>query len=85
MRQRDVNRRRRHLPQILVEHFGHVQKEPIVLSKRVPGKTFTPELDAVIAKALAKNRDDRYQTASDFAAALSAAMRAISPPAWSSN
>src|SRR5437763_5640906 len=48
----------------------HVQKEPIVLSQRVPGKTFTAALDATIAKALAKNRDDRFQTATEFAKAL---------------
>jgi serine/threonine protein kinase len=52
----------------------HVQKEPIALSKRVAGKTFPPELDAVIAKALSKNRDDRFQTAGDFAAALQKAI-----------
>jgi serine/threonine-protein kinase len=55
----------------------HVQKEPIPLSNRVPGKTFPAELDAVIAKALAKNRDDRFQTAADFAGAL---QRAIGAP-----
>ena len=52
----------------------HVQKEPIALSKRVAGKTFPPELDAVIAKALSKNRDDRFQTAAEFATALQKAV-----------
>jgi serine/threonine-protein kinase len=52
----------------------HVQKEPIPLSQRVPGKTFPPALDAVIAKALSKNRDDRYQTAAEFAQALQQAI-----------
>ena len=55
----------------------HVQKEPIPLSKRVPNKVFPPELDAVIAKALAKNKEDRFQTATEFAAAL---QRAIGAP-----
>src|SRR6195952_2973779 len=52
----------------------HVQKEPIPLSKRVPNKVFPPELDAVIAKALAKNKEDRFQTATEFAAALQRAI-----------
>jgi len=55
----------------------HVQKEPIALSKRVPSKTFPPELDAAIAKALAKAREDRFQTALEFAQAL---QRAIGLP-----
>jgi eukaryotic-like serine/threonine-protein kinase len=52
----------------------HVQKEPIPLSQRVPGKAFPAALDAVIAKALSKNRDDRYQTAAEFAQALQQAV-----------
>ena len=55
----------------------HVQKEPIPLSKRVPGKTFPEALDAAIAKALAKAREDRFQSATEFAAAL---QRAIGVP-----
>jgi len=52
----------------------HVQKEPIPLSERVPGKTFPPALDAAIAKALLKNRDERFQSASEFANALQEAI-----------
>jgi serine/threonine-protein kinase len=50
----------------------HVMEPPIPLNERVPGKTFPPVLGEVIAKALAKNPADRFQTAADFAAALSA-------------
>jgi serine/threonine-protein kinase len=41
----------------------------------------TPELDAVIAKALAKDPAQRFGSAREFAAAASAAMRQAAPPA----
>lgn len=41
----------------------------------------TPELDAVIAKALAKDPAQRFGSASEFAAAAAAAMRQSAPPA----
>lgn len=49
---------------------AHVKDAPIKLSERIPGKTFVPELDAVVLKALAKKPNDRYTTAVDFAEAL---------------
>jgi serine/threonine-protein kinase len=49
---------------------AHVRDAPIPLSERVAGKTFWPELDAVIAKALAKSPDDRYASAAEFGEAL---------------
>ncbi|HEX7476771.1 MAG TPA: serine/threonine-protein kinase [Polyangiales bacterium] len=49
---------------------AHVKDKPIPLSERVPGKTFAPELEAVIARALAKKPGDRYDTAAAFAEAL---------------
>lgn len=48
----------------------HVTATPIPLSQRVPGKTFPPLLDRVIAKALSKKPEDRFSSAADFAAAL---------------
>jgi serine/threonine-protein kinase len=41
----------------------------------------TPELDAVIAKALAKDPAQRFGSAREFAAAAAAAMRQAAPPA----
>ena len=49
------------------------------LSARAPGRDF-PELDAIIQKACAKDPALRYQTAKEFVAA----MKALSPPPWSS-
>src|SRR5216683_6289636 len=48
----------------------HVTAKPIPLGERVQGKTFPPGLGEVIAKALLKKPEDRYQSAADFAAAL---------------
>jgi serine/threonine-protein kinase len=48
----------------------HVVEPPTPLSERVPGLKFPKALDDAIAKALAKNPRDRYQSAIEFAAAL---------------
>jgi eukaryotic-like serine/threonine-protein kinase len=42
----------------------HIHDAPPVASKVNP--EITPQMDAVVMKALAKNRDNRYQTASEF-------------------
>src|SRR5688572_3994881 len=48
----------------------HVSTPPAPLSQRVPGLTFPPALDAAVARALAKDPDQRYPSAMAFAAAL---------------
>jgi len=48
----------------------HKRSEPIDLNARVPWLSFPPALAKILAKAMAKNPVDRYQTAADFSAAL---------------
>ncbi|TGD84666.1 Stk1 family PASTA domain-containing Ser/Thr kinase [Mycolicibacterium sp. CH28] len=48
--------------------YQHVREDPIPPSQKHAG--ISPELDAVILKALAKNPDNRYQTAADMRADL---------------
>ncbi|OYN78918.1 Stk1 family PASTA domain-containing Ser/Thr kinase [Mycolicibacterium sphagni] len=44
--------------------YQHVREDPVPPSQRYPG--ISPELDAVVLKALAKNPDNRYQTAAEM-------------------
>jgi eukaryotic-like serine/threonine-protein kinase len=48
--------------------YQHVREDPVPPSKRHP--EISPELDAVVLKALAKNPDNRYQTAAEMRADL---------------
>ncbi len=48
--------------------YQHVREDPVAPSKRNPA--IGPELDAVVLKALAKNPDNRYQTAAEMRADL---------------
>ena len=48
--------------------YQHVREDPIPPSQRHPG--ISPELDAVVLKSLAKNPDNRYQTAAEMRADL---------------
>jgi serine/threonine-protein kinase len=66
----------------------HVTTKPIPLADRAPGRTFPPDLQKALDKALAKDPEDRFQTAAEFAAGLKAifpdkgltgAMRAVPP------
>src|SRR6185436_3437493 len=52
----------------------HLKTPPPRLADKLPGVAFG-ELEAVVAKALAKTPADRYETAAAFAAALDAAAR----------
>ncbi|MCC6644017.1 MAG: serine/threonine protein kinase [Polyangiaceae bacterium] len=55
-------------PMEFIQH--QVMTPPLHLDARVPGRTFAPGLGDVIARAIAKDPDDRYQSAAEFAAAL---------------
>ncbi|CAJ1492956.1 Stk1 family PASTA domain-containing Ser/Thr kinase [[Mycobacterium] kokjensenii] len=48
--------------------YQHVREDPIPPSQRLPG--LPADLDAVVLKALAKNPDNRYQTAAEMRADL---------------
>ena len=48
--------------------YQHVREDPIPPSQRYQG--ISPDLDAVVLKALAKNPDNRYQTAAELRADL---------------
>ena len=48
--------------------YQHVREDPVPPSQKRPG--ISPELDAVVLKALAKNPDNRYQTAAEMRADL---------------
>ena len=48
--------------------YQHVREDPVPPSERHSG--ISPELDAVVLKALAKNPDNRYQTAAEMRADL---------------
>ncbi|HLT21389.1 MAG TPA: serine/threonine-protein kinase [Thermomicrobiales bacterium] len=52
--------------------LGHISEPPLPVHDRNPN--LTPELSAVIGKALAKSPDDRYGSAGEFAAALATAV-----------
>jgi serine/threonine protein kinase len=54
---------------IIQQIVSHTPPPPSSIHPALP-----PEIDAVVARALAKNRDERFATASDFAAALHAAL-----------
>lgn len=49
---------------------AQVKDPPIPLSKRLPGKSFSDRLEAVLSTALAKDPAARYSTAKEFATAL---------------
>ena len=58
--------------------FAHVNEPPPALLEANP--KLPPALDPVVEKALAKNPDERHQTAGEFARAAQEALAAAAPP-----
>jgi serine/threonine-protein kinase len=56
----------------------HVLEQPRKLADAAPERVYSPELEAIIARSLAKNPADRFQSASEFARAVEETML---PPA----
>src|SRR5690606_4390576 len=59
---------------------AHLTQPPRPPSEAAPGAAIPPEIDAVILRALAKDRDLRYPTITAFAADLRAAIAAVDKP-----
>ena len=49
----------------------HMMEDPVPPSVRRPDLAITPEMDALVLKALEKDRDNRYQNMAEFLQALS--------------
>ena len=53
----------------------HITEIPVPLRIRCPNKNFSPSLEAIVDKALAKNPQQRHQTAQEFSQALEKAIK----------
>src|SRR5262249_32855256 len=58
---------------MMFTHLMHVFSQPIALAEYRPD--LPKSIDDVIGKAMAKNRDDRYQSAGELAAAFKQALK----------
>src|ERR1041385_2452073 len=57
----------------------HVTEKPAAIGELNPETNVPPQLEAIIMKSLEKNRDHRFETAADFAAALENIRSSIAP------
>jgi len=62
----------------------HMFEQPQPPSQRAPQQSISPELEAVVLKALAKDRDQRYQTMKELALDFEAAVGGDAAQAWGS-
>jgi len=61
-------------PTTIALMLAHIQTRPVPPSARAPGQRISPELDAVVMRALAKRPEDRFADAPDMARVLTAAV-----------
>jgi hypothetical protein len=66
---------------VLTKHMFEAPEPP---SKRAPQANISPAIEAVALKALAKDRDQRYQTMKEFALAIEEAVGGDTARAWGS-
>ena len=59
--------------------FKHVQDQPPTLASIYPEGQFTPEIEAVFAKSIAKKQEDRFQSATEFLDAVRHAAASLMP------
>ena len=64
-------------PHLLVKH---IQDDPPSMSEVRPDAHFSPELEAVVARALRKNPDERFLHADQFLAVLKPCLESADPP-----
>jgi hypothetical protein len=65
-------------PSVLLRN--HAFDPPPTLQQVAPSRSFAPELEALVARSLAKKPDDRYASAAEMIAALDIAVQALAPP-----
>jgi serine/threonine protein kinase len=57
----------------------HVTEKPTPIAEANPGVNVPPQLESIIMKSLEKSRDNRYETAAQFADALDSVRSSIAP------
>jgi eukaryotic-like serine/threonine-protein kinase len=67
-----------HDPAVLLQR--HAFAEPPTLAQAAPARTFSPAIEALVARALEKQPDARYRSAADMIEAVDAALQALDRP-----
>jgi hypothetical protein len=59
---------------------AHAGDPPPTLKQAAPGRSFAPELEAIVGRALAKRPEDRFGSATDMITALDEVLKLLEPP-----